>query len=816
MKVKGYLAAILVFALCLAPVQDSVGRSKKKKGKTETAAPKKKTPYQEFIGKKGLVSSRGTFSVYLDGDKIFIEFPDSLMGGEFCMSSHVWESGDVMLAGGFDISGKSRNFRISRTDSLVVLKTPRPPLMVSERDSSILAALELSCAEPVKYAFPIKYRNADSTAVVFEATGLFDSSDEESVSLYASWFGNSRIVESTRIDDLSEIIDVKSFPGSLAVVQDATYDIKLATGFESRLTLSMVTTLSLLSDNLMPVREADDRIGLRKLTGQHYDSRKGFKNVNLASRWDLRDGKKLRVYLDTLMPPTWQNAVREGLCAWNPAFKKAGFAEDVIEVFPYPADTTFSAFNPSVNTVSFCGGGGRNLSARISTDSRTAEIRNFSMTVPGDFLLSLLFSSSFAIGDVDSRYACYDLPDDAVCEVLKAQVMKLFGLCLGLGKNFAGSTAYTPEELRSPEFTQSHGITSSVTDNVLFNILARPGDKEKGVVTVMDRVGPYDELVIEWLYSSYAEDSLSKAKLDSLIDSKSGQREYLYIPLQENNPDPRANAYDLGSDPFEAFNSAMSHLYFAAENAHKWFASEDIPEQEFKNLYVDWIWLKIIDNTKILSPLVGGLYSENVRADGSATHLRPVPEKAQRAAVELVLKSLMDVSWLDANKELMTISGAYSTYSYLSYMNVVGQSQLLPRLPFITRSQRLTGSSYSREKFLSDFEKQILANVSEGRLSPREDEMIFRYLRALLSLSPLMKSNFETAFKMNQKSLDDGLYMPLSGVSPLDVEGQDIVARKSFENVRKTLVSGRSRATDHYVAGKIDFLIYVIDVSLKK
>ena len=174
------------------------------------------------------------------------------------------------------------------------------------------------------------------------------------------------------------------------------------------------------------------------------------------------------------MPLSWQKAVADGLRAWNPAFEKAGLGADVVEVFPYPSDSTFSAFNPAVSTVSLCGGGAREIHARISTDSRTGEIRRFSMSIPGNYLLSLLFSTSFTIGDVDSRYLSYNLPDDAVCDVIRAQTMKIFGRGLGLGRNCAGSLAYTPEELRSPEFTQKHGITASVLDNVLFNTLARP------------------------------------------------------------------------------------------------------------------------------------------------------------------------------------------------------------------------------------------------------------------------------------------------------------------------------------------------------
>ena len=94
--------------------------------------------------------------------------------------------------------------------------------------------------------------------------------------------------------------------------------------------------------------------------------------------------------------------------------------------------------------------------------------------------------------------------------------------------------------------------------------------------------------------------------------------------------------------------------------------------------------------------------------------------------------------------------------------------------------------------------------------------MIIRYLRALMLMSPVLKTNFDTAFRINEKSFDEGLFLPLSGVSIIDMEGQDVVAKKALENARKALISGRSHARDPHVAGKIDYLIYCADVALGK
>ncbi len=809
---KHIAAFLLLLSLCALMAGEASGRSKKKKDKDKTEAPApEKTPYEKFTSKKGLTVSKGEISVYKDGDKIFIEYPDSLIGREICLSSRVSESSDPIFAPGLDITGNSTDFRVSRTDSLVIFTVPRLPVLVSERDSSIIRALENSRSEAVQYVFPIKHHNADTSAVVFDASKLFDSSDKTAVDLYASWLGKGIIVESTRVDELSSVNSVRTFPGSVAVEQEATYDITLHSGFSARLSATIVTTLSVLEDNLMPVRKADDRIGLKTVRAQSYDSEKGFRNISIARRWDIRDGRKIRIYVDTLMPASWQKAVQEGLCAWNIAFRKAeGIGRDVVEAVPYPSDSTFSAFNPTISTVSFCGGGGRFITASLGSDSRTGEIRNCSINIPGEYLQSLLFSTSFTIGDVDPRYTSYNLPDDAVCEVLKAQIMRTFGFCLGLGRNCAGSLAYTPEELRDPGFTSVHGITASVTDNVLFNFLARPGDREKGVVTIVDRVGPYDEYAIDWLYGDYPDGEA----LDSLIESRAGQREYLYVPLRKSNPDPRANEYDLGSDAFEAFDAMFSHMKYAAQNADKWFSSPDIPEAAFSQLYADWVWLEMIDCARMLYPLVGGVYSDPVTAGSKAELLRAVPEDVQKKAVSKVLGVFLDMDWMNSNRELLIMAGANSTFSQLSYMNALGQSRLMTRLPFVERSCRIAGGSYTREEFLSDVQSVLFADVVKGKLNPQEDDMIFRYIRALMGLSPVMQSNFDTAFH-NDRPKTRSYFIPLEAVSSVDTEGQDIVARKALGNARKALVSGKAKASDKYVRGKIEFLIHVIDVCLE-
>ncbi len=813
MRNKLLILTLLASFLCIdAAPGHAAFRLFKKKEKTAASAPaKKKTPYEKFTEKKGLVTAKGGLTIYKDGEDLYLEIADSLVGKDVSISSYIQSSSDFALNGGTEVSGNSSFFSIGKTDSLILFTTVVPEFTTT--DSTITRALSRSRSAATVFALPIKYRTSTGDGYVIKANPLFNLSDKKIFRLYATYFGKTRIIDSDVTDDLTEVTDIKAFASSCAVVQDASFKVNLLSGFSDDLSATVVTTLCILDHADMPEREADSRIGVRTVSVQSYDSHSGVKTRKIASRWDLRNGKKITVYIDTLLPASWQKAVKAGIEAWNSGFRKAGLG-NVISAIPYPSDSTFSVYNPLVSTVSFNNGTGRDVYGSIRSDFRTGEILSTNITIPGEYIIKLHFKCPFLMGDVDSRYFRYDIPDDAICEVLRADIMKLFGKCLGLTSNYAGSLAYTPAELRNPSFTKEHGITGSVLDNVLFNTFAKPGDKERGLVTIIDRIGPYDEYAIDWLYRIYPDGTDEQQALDSLINSKASDRECLFVPYQLNSPDPRANMYDLGSEPFAYLDAAMSHLYYAAANSDKWLGAPEIPEESFRNLYVEWIWLEIINNAKSLYPFVGGMISEDVRAGSTADRFTAVPESLQHAAVKKIMETLLDVSWLDNNKRLMDLSGAYSTYSGLNYTNAVQLSCLMTRLGFINRSCRLAGSTYTVDKFLSDYQDIVLKDASAGKLNTQEDVMIGVYLSSLIRLSPVLQTNLNEAMRLKGASLAENYTLPLSSAGEIDTDNLDYLTVKYLKKAKSALLRGKAKASDTYTAGKMEYLIQVIDYSL--
>ena len=818
-RIYNILACILAAVVLLTLPQDmSAKKAKKgKKAKTEAEAPaKKKTAYEKFISKKGTETVEGFLKVYRNGEDVWFEIPDSLVGKKLIQSSILENSASLEMSVGMEVSDNVI-YQIAKTDSLILFKTPAEKFLVE--DEGIRKALESSLAQQTLHVFPIKYRNADSTASVVKVNALFDMSKKEVVSFAGLDYGNLKIEKGSFKKDFSKTIGVDCFGSTLGVRKQATFELSLyIPGFGYRstetptLTTQILSSVTLMPDKDLPMREVNDRVGVRKISRMVYKSTGAIEKKRVASRWDLSDGEGITIYVDTLLGESWMAAVKKGLEAWNPAFEKAGL-KNVIKVLPYPSgDESFRVDNPLVSLVTYAGGSGMGVSANILTDSSTGEIMSVRMLVPGDFVTGVRRASVYTISDVDPRYQDYYVSDDAVCEVLTAKVMGLFGRCLGLDRNMAGSAAFSPEQLSDPAFTQANGITGSVTDDVLFNVFAKPGDKERGLVTIIDRVGPYDEFAIEWLYGT---DGTKKA-LDALVESHKGDPVYFYAPSVKGRiSDPRLAKEALGNDPLANYEASMSHLKFVAENASKWLKDDSIP-QTYSDLFIDWLWLEMNTTAFRLTPYIGGMYAHDI-TEGKPK-FEPVPEDLQKKCLQLMFDTFSDIRWMEQDKALIQMPGANKDLTRFTNMNLFNMSDVYWRLMHVAMSNVEAGSTYTVEEYLNDVEKLMFRDILKGKFSPAGETVVANYLSMFLQLSPLMKQNYKDGITGNN-SCDcltgmENFRISVSGV-PVDcVTDLENYSWIYMRRAHKLLLQARSAFRNDFDRKKIDYLISVAEAAL--
>lgn len=133
-------------------------------------------------------------------------------------------------------------------------------------------------------------------------------------------------------------------------------------------------------------------------------------------------------------------------------------------------------------------------------------------------------------------------------QFLRETIAHEVGHTLGLRHNFRGSTMLTPEELQNPEITRTRGLVSSVMDYNAVN-LAPQGIEQGEYFT--SRVGPYDELAIEYGYTPLSA-TLPVAELPALrqIAQRTSEPSLTYATDEDTFAiDPSANLFDLSNDP---------------------------------------------------------------------------------------------------------------------------------------------------------------------------------------------------------------------------------------------------------------------------
>lgn len=828
MKLKRFILLALALSLVL-PVRAArpARPAKGKKGeKTEAAAPApKKSPYEKFLAKKGLKKSEdGPIRLYLDGKKFMAEVPDSLMGRKLLLSTSLRKSSSPWFIAGDNVSPQ-RVFVLHKTDSLLLLTNASALSVVA--DTSLSAAIGRSTIPPTAYAFPLRYRNGDSTAVVVDLSKLFAPSNKDAFDIKGISVNERSTVNTfTPKAELTRFERFVRFGSSVGVQQELTFSVSQSFAMGGGLAMvsseedafftgTFQTTLTLLPEASMPLRKADPHVGVQQTPFATYRSDKGFRSDGAALRWDVRDGKKITIYVDTLFSPSWQAAIRKGILSWNPAFEAIGLGR-VIDVRPYPSYGRFSVDDPLVSTVRAGESkSGSSLRGSMLTDVSSGRILGCTIVVPSGYAEGVGEKGRLGISDVDARYATYYPSDEAICEVLRAEMMKLFGRMLGLQANLAGSGAYTPSQLRNADFTRVNGLTGSVTDNVLFNSLARPGDRERGVVTIINQIGPYDRHAIEWLYRIFPEGTDETAALSALVRSKTGKREYVYVPQILGYPDYRGLSGDLGSDPLALYDASMARLRFVAREGASWLQGINPEEDSYPITFLERVWLRAYSLQNLLMNNVGGVAFLDLE-EGRKYQVQP--EAFQRACLQRAMDGISDCDWIEQSplNRPVTANTDYAAFSRSS------ATVSMSRVAAVALAEKLGGSSFTVRAFLDQLTDSMTSSIRSGKMAAGTELQISRYIAMLTGFHPMLKTRMKEHF--HQRGLSDAeedalaraLQVPYSGVPAWCLEDLPEEGYLQMERLRKILSAGKASARGDVDRGRIDYLLRKVEAALEE
>ena len=822
--VYAILTALSLVA-AVVPTSQAAPRKSRKAAKTEAPAAPEKSPYEKFTSKKGIKAAGEGLKVYQDGKKVWLEIPDSLMGSKIVLSTVVDKGSSEWIPVGRSVSPQ-KVFILSRTDSLLVLQ--EPGAIISVKDTSMHAALRRAGLLPVRYAFPLKYRNGDTTAVVVDATKLFSPSNKDAFSLkginvddtFSAWD------DGTPVADFSEIIAPVAYPRSVGVRQAISFHVTpyvpagggrayVFDGQKERIDGEFITTVTLLPETGTGIRETDRHIGVKSVPFKEFTSSRGIRSGRTARRWNISSDNRLTVYVDTLFPEAWYQAIRKGLEAWNPAFEDLGIKR-AIDVRRYPSYGGFRAEDPLVSKV-MADEDGRREEIRTSLfgDNSTGELLSFTMTIPAGFIDNVRYEAFYNIADADARYRTYDMPESALCEIVRAKVMRAFGGVLGLEPNYAGSMAYSPAQLRSPSFTKLNGITASVTDDVLFNIFAREGDRERGLVTIVDRIGPYDRLAIKWLYSSFPEGTDEKKALASMIAPYTSA-EYRYVPVSGKNfMDARALPGDLGNDPEACFDERVRHLRAVMENAYDWIGDQDIEMSEFRVVFPERVAMQFFAAARTLCYNVGGVYNDD-------SGMRAVPKDFQKHILRKVNDFFITFTLPPSATPLLHFSGAVSSFDGLFRTNYANQSGFFNRIKMVAFAADKASSGYPASEYLDDLTDLLTVGIRKGKVCKEDEFPLSIYMAmGLMANSPMMQANYQKAFHrtgslQDDFSMDDAMAPVLSDIPPTSLADLDNDCYNAMERLRSILEKAARSESDPDKKGMLDYLLKLSDSALGK
>lgn len=817
---KSKLLLLVLALMSFAPCSASFRHKKEVSAATADTVGVERGLWRSVFKKSDLMQSaarHSDLSLYLYDGKLYAELPVRNFGHHFLVSTTIAQSNIPTLLG--NIGNEPQVVVFCRADTLVTFTRPGACYRVNGADSAVTRAIAQANTNAVFRTAPIKAWAKDSASVLFEIGDYLKATNKDAFDPKGLGYANGVTISGCTVKgNLSFWNDVRAYGKCVCVEQTVggTLSLSFLSGTLSekpKLQATLQTLIAMLpdGDKMMAPREASPCVGSGYVSYNDYrnleDTRKGY----YATRRRFALGDTITFYVDTLLAPSWRAAVARAAEGWNGAFSKSGLGAP-IALRQFPKDSAFSALDPMLNVVMFANNGSQVVAFDATVDPRTGEILGSRILVPRELADNVRRYGITKMAEVDSRYRSYDLPDDLMCEILQANMLKAFGMALGLRTNLAGSAAYSVAQLRSPEFTQEHGITASAMDGQIYNYAAMPGDREKGVVLTVDRPGASDEFAIKYLYTPGADGDSLKA----WVRSHAGDARYFYgKPSPRVASDPRCQANDMSSDPMTAALNLMHHFRYTALHSPEWFDVDTLPD-DFRILFPEYIINDYSYLAQTVSNFIGGVYQDEF-IDGTQTRVtRSVPKSTQRRAVHELLYDLSDMSWLTANPKFFNNASPANDVSGWMVRQLYGLKLILFRLQRMDMSVAHSADPYTQAMLIDDLTDYYFRNVRSGRRPTGRD--IFE-MNALASLLISMSQPLSAMAKERQGSgnalateateamgATTVKYFESSDLSPLILEKLGVM-RKLLVRA-KALASGMDK-------DKVQFTILAIDRVLK-
>ncbi|GAB4234037.1 MAG: zinc-dependent metalloprotease [Ekhidna sp.] len=732
---------LLVLTLTLSLVAyTSAGWAQKKKKKgaeTEQSAPEKKKgslkDYSEVITDEA-ITDEGLITSHQVGDDFYFEIPADLLEKEILIVSRI--SGHVK---GLNFGGagmKSRPMQVIRFQKFgnKILMRSVSYNSVANEDDPIYISVQRNNFEPVIESFSLETQKDDESAYVIKVNDFFS----DDIPMIGALTDNQRQNFKIKGIDKSRslITSIKSFPQNTEVRHILTYrgDELPDNQLTGTLSIEMNQSMILLPEDPMTPRYHDERVGMYSFQQLDYsaDEQKAASRRYVArwrlepSDWDaynrgeaVEPVKPIVYYIDPATPEKWKKYIKQGVEDWQPAFEAAGLKNAIIAKDPpsKEEDPDWSPEDVRYSVIRYIATDIQNAQGPHVRDPRTGEI------LESDILwyhnvMNLLRNWYFiqtAAVNPESRKVKFD--DELMGELIRFVAAHEAGHTLGYPHNMGSSPAYTVDQLRSKEFTDTHGVAPSIMDYARFNYVAQPED---GITNFFPRIGEYDYWAIQYGYKPIPnvenpddeEDILNqwiKEKADNPVYRFGRQR---FIPV-----DPTAQTEDIGHDSMIASELGIRNLKRILDQLMEWTVQDGKNYDELEELYGQ-IVAQFNRYTAHVVSNVGGVYEYYKTGDQDGLVYTHVEKDKQKRAVQFLNEQLFATpNWLvDAE-----ILGRIQQDGLVDRMRGI-QVRILNRLTEedmmmrIVENEALNGSDvYTLTELFSDMRQGIWGELYNGR-----------------------------------------------------------------------------------------------------
>lgn len=705
------LCAALVY--CFVPAAAAQDRKPAEAGKADAAKqegdakkekPSKFKKYEEIVTEEAK-TAEGLLVTHQVGDKLYYEFPESILGKPLLWVSQYAATQTDNGYGGMPID--EMVVRWERMGDRILLRQVNMKKRAAEGTPEAMA-VKAASLESVLAAFDIvTFNEAKDKRPVIEVTELYTADLAE---LSPKRDLNARAIDRKR----TFITSVKNFPRNIETRVLATFQrAEMQPGQQPSfnpfanqdrspsVTVEINHSLVTLPDMPMRPRLYDPRVGF--FAGGFEDYSKGVDGIEpviYISRWRLEKKdpnaavsepvQPIVWYIGREWPAKWRKYVKEGIEMWQQAFEKAGFKNAIIakDAPSVEEDPNWDAEDARYSTVRWLPSTVRNAFGPHVRDPRTGEILEADVRIYHD-VLELGRNWYFAqCAAADPNAQKLPFSDELMGQLLRYVICHEVGHSIGLRHNHKSSAAYTVEQLRDPEYTKKYGYQASIMDYSRFNYVAQPGD---GAVLAWDKtVGIYDDFAIEWGYRQF--NGTNSAEEDKKMTDEIAARQIedprlLFGSYEEGmvgSSDPFARSMDQTGQPVEAGTLGLANL----EKIMGFLVNATTtPGGDYRMLAevhgeVIGQWGHLINHCVAM---VGGIeYNKKVVGQAPVV-FQPLDAARQEAAVAFVIEKGLNVpAWLIPGDILQRIGVETSATRVLA-----AQTQFLNGLLNIGRIQRM-------------------------------------------------------------------------------------------------------------------------------